>query len=247
MATNITTAVFSSASSYVNASGLWQYDYGQVLRIQGLNLPKAVEIHFSLTEFSGNSITRIGTTKDGVTDVIIPDSMLENGDTGQNYNIYAFIFLSETDSGNTEYRIRISVKARPKPEIPGTPEEPEIFRETIEAVNQAADRSEKARDRAEAWAHGREDHPEQKEDNAKYYAGEAQKAAASIPGRVEEGKKDIDNYVRQKETELKGETGNVHFAAFKVVKGRLKMYSDPTVDKVCFRRVGSRLKYRLKM
>lgn len=119
-------------------------------------------------------------------------------------------------------------------------------RETVEAVNQAADRSEKARDQAEAWAHGREDHPEQKEDNAKYYAGEAQKAAASIPGRVEEGKKDIDNYVRQKEAELKGETGNVHFAAFKVAKGRLKMYSDPTVDKVRFRRVGSRLKYRLK-
>ena len=104
----------------------------------------------------------------------------------------------------------------------------------------------KARDQAEAWAHGREDRPEQKEDNAKYYAGEAQKAVASIPGRVEEGKKNIDNYVRQKEAELKGETGNVHFAAFKVVKGRLKMYSDPTVDKVRFRRVGSRLKYRLK-
>lgn len=73
-----------------------------------------------------------------------------------------------------------------------------------------------------------------------------EKEAASIPGRVEEGKKDIDNYVHQKETELKGETGNVHFAAFKVVKGRLKMYSDPTVDKMCFSRKRSRLKYRLK-
>ena len=75
---------------------------------------------------------------------------------------------------------------------------------------------------------------------------EAQKAVASIPGRVEEGKKDIDNYVRQIEAELKGETGNVHFAAFKVVKGRLKMYSDPTVDKMRFSRKRSRLKYRLK-
>lgn len=25
-----------------------QYDYGQILRIQGLNLPQAVEIHFAL-------------------------------------------------------------------------------------------------------------------------------------------------------------------------------------------------------
>lgn len=242
---NILTAIFED-DHYCRVSGAWQYDYGQILRIQGLNLPKAVEIHFSLTEKSGESITRIGTTKDGVTDVLIPDSMLEK-ETNQNYSIYAFIFLSDTVSGNTEYRIAIMVNTRPKPEIPGSPEEPEIFREAIEAVNQAAARSEAARDQAEAWAHGRKDHPDQKEDNAKYYASEAQKTAASIPGRVEEGKRNIDNYVRQKETELKGETGNVNFAAFRVVKGRLKMYSDPTVDKVCFRRVGSRLKYRLKM
>lgn len=241
---NILTAVFED-DRYCRVSGAWQYDYGQILRIQGLNLPKAVEIHFSLTEKSGESITRIGTTKDGVTEVLVPDSMLEK-ETDQNYSIYAFIYLSDTASGNTEYRIAIMVNTRPKPEVPGTPEEPELFRETIEAVNQAAARSETARDQAEAWAHGRENYPDQKEDNAKYYADEAQKAAESIPGRVEEGKKDIDNYVKQKETGLKGDTGNVFFAAFRVVAGRLKMYSDPTVDKVCFRRVGSRLKYRLK-
>nr|WP_295264044.1 hypothetical protein [uncultured Blautia sp.] len=145
---NILTVVFDPESSTARASGLWQYDYGQVLRIQGLNLPKAVEIHFSLDQKSGESIARIGTTKDGVTDVPIPDSMLEYN-TSQNYNIYAFIFISDTNSGNTEYRITIPVKARPKPEVPGSPEEPELFREAIEAVNQAADRSETARDQAE--------------------------------------------------------------------------------------------------
>ena len=203
-------------------------------------------MHFSLEETGGTSVTRIGTVRDSVIDVPIPDAMLENEENDQNYKIYAFVYLAGNGSGNTEYKITIPVKARPKPEVPGSPEEPEIFRETVEAVNQAADRSEKARDQAEAWAHGRGDYPEQKEDNAKYYAGEAQKVAASIPGRVEEGKKDIDNYVHQKEAEFKGETGNVHFAAFKVVKGRLKMYSDPTVDKVRFSRKRSRLKYRLK-
>ena len=203
-------------------------------------------MHFSLEETGGTSVTRIGTVRDSVIDVPIPDAMLENEENDQNYKIYAFVYLAGNGSGNTEYKITIPVKARPKPEVPGSPEEPEIFRETVEAVNQAADRSEKARDQAEAWAHGRGDYPEQKEDNSKYYAGEAQKVAASIPGRVEKGKKDIDNYVHQKEAELKGETGNVHFAAFKVVKGRLKMYSDPTVDKVRFSRKRSRLKYRLK-
>lgn len=139
---NILTAVFED-DKYCRVSGAWQYDYGQILRIQGLNLPTAVEIHFSLTEKTGESVTRIGTTKDGVTEVLIPDSMLEK-ETNQNYSIYAFIFLSDTTSGNTEYRIAIMVNTRPKPEVPGSPEEPEIFRETVEAVNRAADRSEKA-------------------------------------------------------------------------------------------------------
>ena len=100
---------------------------------------------------------------------------------------------------------------------------------------------------SESWAHGHTDYPDRDKDNAKYYATEAKNTANGISGRVEEGKKSIDSYVSEKEAELKGETGNVHFAAFAVVKGRLKMYSDPTVDKVRFRREGSRLKYRLAL
>lgn len=192
-------------------------------------------------------MTRIGTTKDSVTDVPIPDSMLENEEIDQNYKIYAFIYLSENNSGNTEHKITIPIKARPKPEIPGTPEEPEYFRETIKIVNEAAEKTEKAQRQAESWAHGHKDYPERTTDNAKYYAGQAKEEAASISGRTKEAKKDIDDYIKQKEMELKGETGNVFFAAFKVVAGKLKMYSNPSVDKVCFKRTGSRLKYRLKM
>lgn len=102
-------------NTYTTASGLWQYDYGQVLRIQGLKLPPAVEIHFSLQERGGESVTRVGTTKDGVTDVVIPDSMLENRDITTDYKIYAFIYLTDSESGQTEYKISMSVKARPKP------------------------------------------------------------------------------------------------------------------------------------
>ena len=244
---NIATVVFREDECSSRASGTWQYDYGQILRIQGLDLPKVVEIHFSLEETGGTSVTRIGTTKDSVTDVTIPDSMLENHESDQNYKIYAFIYLSENNSGNTERKITIPVKARPKPEVPGTPEEPELFRKAVEAVSEAAGRAEKAQEQAEAWTHGHEKHPECDTDNAKYYAKQAKKETASISGRVENGKKDIDSYIRQKKADLKGETGNVFFAAFRVVAGKLKLYSDPAVDKVRFRRTGSRLKYRLKM
>ena len=135
---NIITAFFSEAETNIRAETAWQYDYGQILRIQGLNLPKAVEIHFSLEETGGTSVTRIGTTKDSVTDVPIPDSMLENEESDQNYNVYAFVFLTTRNSGNTEYRIKIPVKARPKPEAVGGTGETTL-ENIMSTVNQIAD------------------------------------------------------------------------------------------------------------
>lgn len=130
--------------TYKRVTGLWQWDYGQVLRIQGLNLPKAVEIHFSLQEADGEAVRRVGFTKDGVTDVVIPESMLENEETIDSYNIYAFIYLTNETSGQTEYKICMPVKARPKPEAFTKPEDVEIFHEAIKAVNESADRAESA-------------------------------------------------------------------------------------------------------
>lgn len=135
---NIVTAVFQDDEQYCRIRNVWQYDYGQVLRIQGLTLPPAVEIHFSLTDTGGESITRVGVTKDNVTDVIIPDSLLENEESDQNYNIYAFVFLTDTNSGNTEYRIKIPVKARPKPEAVGGTGETTL-ENIMSTVNQIAD------------------------------------------------------------------------------------------------------------
>ena len=156
---------------------IWQYDYGQILRIQGLNLPPAVEIHFALQKTGGTSKTRIGITKDGVTDVPIPDSMLENEDETKDYDIYAFIYITDETSGQTEYRIALKVKARPKPEIPGGGDNPDIFHEAVEAVSKAMEAAAESERRAEGWAHGREDLPERAEDNAKYYAGKAHEDA----------------------------------------------------------------------
>ena len=71
------TAVFTDGDDCVWAYGLWQWDYGQQLRIEGLHLPTVVEIHFSLQEAGGEAVPRVGVTKDGVTTVTIPDSMLD--------------------------------------------------------------------------------------------------------------------------------------------------------------------------
>lgn len=178
----------TSASKH---SALSQYDYGQVLRIQGLNLPAAVEIDFALQPTGGTSVPRIGLTKDGVTDVIIPDSMLENNDGTKDYSIYAFVFLTDATSGQTEYRITLGVTARPKPEVPGGTDNPDIFHEAVQAVREAAEQAAESEKQAEGWAHGREDLPERAEDNARYYAGQAQEDSR----KTAEDRKEVERLV----------------------------------------------------
>lgn len=186
------TVVFNPGDTSASKYGvLRQYDYGQILRIQGLNLPAAVEIHFALQPKGGTSVTRIGTTKDGVTDVLIPDSMLENDDTPNDYSIYAFVYITDATSGKTEYRIVLDVKARPKPEVPGGTDNPDIFHEAVQAVREAAEQAAESEKQAEGWAHGREDLPERAEDNARYYAGQAQEDSR----KTAEDRKEVERLV----------------------------------------------------
>lgn len=235
---------FNKGDISKTAYGAWQYDYGQALRIQGLDLPTAVEVHFSLQERGGEAVTRIGTTRDRATDVIIPDSMLENGGIAGDYSIYAFVYLTGSDSGRTERKIILPVKSRPRPEAFDNPEDAELFRETIRAVNESADRAEAAEASAEAWTHGGEDYPDRAEDNARYYADQARDTAAGIPGQVEDAKREIGRYVTGKEAELKGDTGDVSFASFAVIPPILYMFNDRDKTHIEFSREGSRLFYR---
>lgn len=137
MENRIITAVFKGSKN-TKVSDVWQWDYGQVLRIQGLDLSTAVEVDFAVAGAS-ESIARIGTTKDGVTDVVIPDSLIETGK-----NLVAYIYLRDSASGNTEYQIDMLVTKRAKPEAYDRPEDKKLFGQAIEAVNTAADRAEKA-------------------------------------------------------------------------------------------------------
>lgn len=132
----INVAVFNKDNTS-HVYGIWQWDYGQVLRLQGLNLPSAVEIHFSLSETGGESATRIGVTKDGVTDVVIPDSMLEKNTT-QNYYVYVYVYLTDDESGQTEYKCILHVTARSKPEG-RTSDDATTMSEILKVVNEIAD------------------------------------------------------------------------------------------------------------
>ena len=59
------TAVFNDKMDYTIAYGLWQWDYGQVLRIKGLDFDQiSIEVHFSLRPDNTDSLVTIGVVKD---------------------------------------------------------------------------------------------------------------------------------------------------------------------------------------
>lgn len=226
---------------------LWQWDYGQKIQITGLDLPEIFEVHFSWKDLETAKVVT-GTTVDGISTVDIPNAALR-----QKRMITAYIYISNPEGGETANVIYMMVNSRKAPEGFETPEDVDLFHHTLAAAAEYQRRTEKAKNQAEAkaeeaesWAHGHEKHPDRDKDNAKYYADQAAGAVEEVSGRTSKAKEEIDNYVKQKETELKGDTGNVFFAAFRVVAGRLIMRSDPKVDKVHFYREGSRLKYRVK-
>lgn len=215
------TAVFN-CGDYAETKEIWQWDYGQVLRIQGLSLPTATEIHFALQEAGGESATRIGVTKDGVTDVTIPDSLLENDGTAQRYSIYAFIYLTDGDSGQTIKKITIPVKSRPKPQAFDKPEDAQLFRDAIKAVNDAADRAVASEKLAEGWAHGREDMPERAQDNAMYYAGKASEDARQTAADRKDVKELVDSVsgIEQQVETIKGYADQAKTAADEAAKSQ---------------------------
>ena len=130
---------------------LWQYNYGQVLRFQGGNLNKVQEIQFALFETGADSLTRFGVTKDGVTDVVIPDTMLENNDSEVDYPVYVFIYNRDETSGETVEKFVLNVLARSKPEHTGG-DDGDAFGKVIEEVNNAAERAEESERQAGEYA-----------------------------------------------------------------------------------------------
>ena len=174
-------------------TGIWQYDYGQILRIIGADLPKAVEVQFSLKDKGGDTLTRIGATVDGTTEVKVPDGLLKNENCTQNYLIYAWIYVTDDTFGNTEYQIILHVKSRPKPEEP-TEEpipEPNIFHETVEAVNAAADRAEQAEQKAKASAEEAKKYTEGKQEDIEKAVSEyMKKNPINVPKKLSDLEKD---------------------------------------------------------
>jgi len=160
---------------------LYQYDYGQILKITGIQLPGTYEVQFS-NEINGVSTTAIGDA-DGV---IIPDAYLQGG----NY-VYAWLYLhTGADDGETEYMITIPVirRARITNQQP-TPVQQDVITQAIAALNAAiettgqdvtdAQAAKAGAEAAQGHAEAAQSAAESARDLAQGYAGDAAGAAVS--------------------------------------------------------------------
>lgn len=177
---NITTAPLGGNRN-IKTKPLFQYDYGQVLKIVGVALPAAYEVHFS-NQLHGVATTQIGNA-DGV---IIPDIYLTTGEP-----VYAWIYLhTGTDDGETEYTITIPVIQRASiSDQEPTPVQQDVITQAIAALNTAVeqtaqdvqDATEAKQDAEEAAGNAYESAvaAAQSAANAGTYAGQAQSAQAA--------------------------------------------------------------------
>lgn len=102
---------------YAVGYGLWQYDFGQILELEGLeNRNEAVRVDFSYEKKGKFAIkSELGVWNGDKLHVMIPDILLINNFTDENYKIYAFVYALFSESGETVKRIRLPVTSRPVP------------------------------------------------------------------------------------------------------------------------------------
>lgn len=100
---------FNKYASYV-ADSLTQWDVNQVLRVEGLNLSVAPEVHFT-NAILGKSLVRQAELDKGVVSVKIPNSLLQN-----DLDILAYVGLYEGSTFKVIETVRIPVIKKEKPE-----------------------------------------------------------------------------------------------------------------------------------
>lgn len=97
--------------NYTSVYGLKQWDFGQELLIKGTGIQgKTVEVHFAL-ERDDVALRMLGTVENGNITVLIPDTLLQVGNS-----IYAYVYQSGERAGKTTHKIFMHVSPRAKPE-----------------------------------------------------------------------------------------------------------------------------------
>lgn len=210
-------AKFHKKDEEIELNGLWMYDYGQKLQIEGLDLPDVFEVHFVWKGLDNAKIVT-GSTIDGVSTIDIPNEALTQKST-----IKAYIYMSTPDEGETVNTVIMYLDRRIAPEGFEAPEDVDLFHYTLAAANeylrQTKVSEQNASDsavEAESWAHGHESYPDRNTDNAKYYSEQAKQVAVNNGFCHMEIREDGHLYLTRTENILQS-------LNFKINNGRLEV------------------------
>lgn len=117
----------------------YQYNHGQKLQFENVDLPANYEVHFS-NSINGTAKTVIGDS----TGVVIPYEYFVPGQT-----IYAWIYITDEDSGITIRKVEIPIAMKAKPtDQPLEPEDESLVEQVLNRLNDTIDEIPEAIDAA---------------------------------------------------------------------------------------------------
>lgn len=118
----------------VRNTELFQFDYGQILEISGVELPEKFEMHF---EYGDISLSVDGIYSDGKGTVKVPDTLLD----GLRSKFSAWIYVEDGKSGKTLKTVEFILGRRKKPsDYPCNPSEIAEVKTLAEYVKENADK-----------------------------------------------------------------------------------------------------------
>lgn len=130
---------FTKCEHELQTPPVWQFDRGRRLIIQGTGITIPTAVHFQTPIYS-DPVDRMGTIDEetGALIVGIPDVLLWE-ETGNSYDITAYVYCEDEDHAQTEYRIVIPVRHRTRPgeDVPD-PEQRSIITDLIDVLTQNA-------------------------------------------------------------------------------------------------------------
>ena len=196
MKDNIIRVTLGSPDVTVWADYRYQYDYGQILKFDGADLPFAYQVDFSNTPVRGEAKSSIGDA-DGVE---IPDEYFLSGE-----NIYAWVFLhTGLDDGETVWAVVIPIKKKSKPKNAApTPVQQSVIDQTIAALDAGVEAAQDAQRAAEA-AQGKAEDAQEAAETAQGKAETAQEKAETAQGKAEDAQEKAETAQEKAEDAKEG-------------------------------------------
>lgn len=130
-------ANFNPDDRAIYLSGLYQWDYGQQLKICGLEIQTPqIQVHFAQSG-APDALIVIGEVQEGNILAEIPNIQLR-----QSREITAYVYPATESEGETIREVHLKVKARAKPEEYDAPDQKNALQQILDVAQGKADGAE---------------------------------------------------------------------------------------------------------